>query len=273
MAVVFLYESFDWLREEKKVAEQAVIHGKLCDSKKGFPVLVNGEGEVYGEIFDLEEQEIDKLYMELCKRGNFKKVQKTVKTDTNVIECLTFQFVEDTSSFLPINRGNWKEYNYFESKPERTFYFAYGSCMDTERMQKAGVDHHFQSIVGAGKLENYTLRFSVHVHDGGRADIVEEGGKVEGILYEVPFEAVEYLYVREGVYTNLYRPTFVNVEVNGVNYENCLTFVVCSKKEDLGPPDHYKNEILRGSKGRVTDTYYEKIKQYMENLQQRNVTN
>lgn len=260
-----------FLKDEKQAFEQAVVKGSLYDSLKGYPYFVDGFENVYGEVYEVTNNRLQVIETYIKGKGPHVKEKRTIKTDVGEIEAYVFRYEGELHHTIKIERGDWKEYVYFNEKPETTFYFAYGSCMDIERFQLADVDHHFQNVVGAGKLQNYSLRFTVHVEDGGRADIVEDGGMVEGILYELPFEAVLYLYQREGVYRHLYRPTFVDVKVDGKMFENCLTFVVCDKKEDLGPPDHYMNEILRGSKGRVSDSYYEQIKQYMRKLQRKRV--
>ncbi len=65
----------------------------------------------------------------------------------------------------------------------------------------------------------------------GRADMVEEGGVVEGKLYRVPPEAITYLYGREGVDNNGYRPAIISVEHEGKMVDHVLTFFVLNKEK------------------------------------------
>jgi cation transport regulator ChaC len=158
----------------------------------------------------------------------------------------------------------WKKYHAFESEPE-LLYFAYGSCMDNDRFIKQGVDHLFQNVVGRGVLDGYSLSFPKIREDGGRADIVEGEGTVEGKVYKIDQEALEYLFNREGVYTDLYRPIFVDITLNGKRTKDVLTFTVIDKKENAAPPEVYATEILRGGKGTLSEEYLTKIKNFFLN--------
>ena len=72
--------------------------------------------------------------------------------------------------------------------------------MDTKRFEKAGVNPLFSKCKSRrGTLDGYQLAFTRKTHDGGRADIVEKGGTVEGKVYEISVAAIPYLYRREGV--------------------------------------------------------------------------
>lgn len=166
----------------------------------------------------------------------------------------------------PILHGDWKLYRFLSQQPEKFFYFAYGSCMDLERFKKAGVDHLFADVTGAGYLKGYSMKYLFGMDDGGRADIIEDGGATEGIVYDLPFEAADYLFKREGFKIGFYRPAFVEVMVNGRLLSNVLTFHVYNKRGELAPPEHYATEILRGAKGRVSTAYYQKLESELKRL-------
>ncbi|WP_331713711.1 gamma-glutamylcyclotransferase family protein [Lentibacillus sp. JNUCC-1] len=95
-----------------------------------------------------------------------------------------------------IKGGDWKVHHLI--KQPSFLYFAYGSCMDDARFKAQQADQFFTDVLGQGVLKGYTLRFTRKQHDGGRADIVEEGGVVEGKVYRVTPEVLPYLYKREG---------------------------------------------------------------------------
>lgn len=100
----------------------------------------------------------------------------------------------------------------------------------------------------------------------GRADIVEEGGRVEGKVYNIPVRALkEYIYRREGV-PFAYRPTFVTLDLNGKKVQ-ALTFVVNNKSEETAPPEWYKEEILRGAEGYLSDRYLSELKHHLNSLE------
>ncbi|WP_180271463.1 gamma-glutamylcyclotransferase [Fredinandcohnia onubensis] len=123
------------------------------------------------------------------------------------------------------------------------------------------------NMVGVGVLDSYSLRFTrKSTVDGmGRADIVEEGGQVEGKAYEIPVEALKnYLYQREGA-PFAYRATFVTIKLNG-NDTQAITFTVKNKNEEMAPPADYEKEILRGAKGYLSEDYILKLKAHMDGL-------
>jgi cation transport regulator ChaC len=138
--------------------------------------------------------------------------------------------------------------------------------VDHARFKLAGVDHYFQKLAGVAELEGYTLRFAKKLPDGGRADIVEEGGVVEGKVYEIPYECLEYLYRREGVHTRLYRPALIDVKMDGQTVQDVLTFIVVSKDSETAPPDHYLEEIIRGGTGFLSDSYLAELTEHVKTL-------
>ncbi|WP_279401690.1 hypothetical protein [Piscibacillus salipiscarius] len=45
-----------------------------------------------------------------------------------------------------------------------------------------------------------------------------------------------------------------------------LTFIVIDKLEEIAPPDHYLNEIVRGGKRHLSETYLKQINSRVERL-------
>lgn len=260
------------LKDSRCLSEQAWVYGELYDTGQGYPVLRKSMVEkVYGEVYSINQDTLQKLdiledYQEGRKSNLYERMESTVYTDEG--ETTAFVYIENqpNKASSVIKHGDWKLNNLLKSSPPNLYYFAYGSCMDTERFKQANVDHFFQKVVGACTLEGYSMKYLFSVHDGGRADIVEDGGVTEGILYKIPFECIEYLFKREGFYTGWYRATFVDVKVGEKLYTNVLTFHVYDKKKEQAPPAHYATEILRGSKGRVSDEYYKKLVSELQRL-------
>lgn len=263
------------LKNAKLLYEQAWTFGQLFDTPYHFPVLYESpNNKIYGELYEITEDELkllDRLegFEEGKENNYYERKIKTIFTDQGCFDAYVYI---DTKRHIEVSNeilnGDWKVYQLEQSRPEYIDYFAYGSCMDHERFQKHGVDHYFQNVKGTGILNGYSLRFSLPTSDAGKADIVEDKvGIVEGIVYQIPFEATHYLYRREGVAIGLYRPAVITVKINGRNIENVLTFIVIDKKEETPPSCLYAKEIFRGAKGYLSEGYIKSLQQHVKQLQ------
>ncbi|MFD2445651.1 gamma-glutamylcyclotransferase [Bacillus sp. CGMCC 1.16607] len=253
-----------------RISEQAWTNGELFDTGRGYPMMRPSEDQkVYGELYEINGDQLEKLdeledYQVGRTNNLYDRVVQMIRTDIGDFEA--FVYLSEAENEIRIPNGDWKVYQLTVQKPETVYYYAYGSCMDMDRFQKAKVDQYFEKVVGAATLENYSMKYLFTSADGGRADIIEDGGLTEGILYETPYDAVEYLFHREGYHTGWYRATFVDVLVDGRVYQDALTFHVYDKKEEIAPPEHYAVEILRGSKNRVSAGYYKKLVKQLKDL-------
>lgn len=254
------------LEQAERMAEQAWTYGKLYDTGHDYPAVVeDDEGCVYGNLYEVNGEQLKQLdvlegYHGFADENNlFNRIVQTVHTDQEATEAYVYVTAESQfDTWHWISSGDWKVH--LHAGTQELLYFAYGSCMDHERFRQAGVDHLFQDLAGRGVLPGYSFRFTIKHSDGGRADIVEDGGVVEGKVYRINQEAREYLYGREGVHTGAYRPTFVNLELNGEKVTNVLTFTVIEKEqEETAPPAHYAAEILRGGEGTLSVRYLKNL--------------
>lgn len=265
------------LKSATRITEQAWTKGKLYDTGFGYPALKRtSSSKVYGELYEVSKRELERLdQLESYTKGSddnlYERIEQKVFTDDGVYDA--YVYVAGDSSLLKTKMTNqdWKEYKLFASKKESVLYFAYGSCMDEERFKAAGVLHYFKKIVGKGVLPNYSLKFTHRssTDDLGRADIVEVGGVVEGKVYEIPVEALNYLYRREGA-PFVYRPTFVTIKVNGYE-KQALTFTVIKKLSEIAPPEDYAEEIIRGGKEILSDSYLSSLKAHISSLNKLNL--
>ncbi|MFE8699515.1 gamma-glutamylcyclotransferase [Cytobacillus sp. FJAT-54145] len=260
------------LKDARCLVEQAWIYGELYDTGLGYPTMMPSEDKVvYGEMYEINNEQlwqIDKLEDYVAGRSNnlYERVTYNVFTDQDSLEAYIYVSNRKDLHVTPIPHGDWKLYTFLKEKPETFYYFAYGSCMDTERFRLANVDHYFSNVIGVGMLEQYSMKYLYSVSDGGRADIVEDGGLTEGIVYEAPYDAVQYLFKREGFYTRAYRPIFVDIKMKDTILKDVLTFHVYDKREETVPPHHYATEILRGAKGRVSSKYFEYLRNELVRL-------
>lgn len=250
------------------VSEQANVNGKLYDTGEGYPaLLLNQESSVFGEIYSVTQDTLQTLdilegYKEGRESNLYYRCKKEAQTDNAALTCWVYVIDETYNQRLgeEIPFQDWSVHQWYESF-QQVKYFAYGSCMDTDRIEKAGMIDHFSNDVQVGKLAGYRFAYSFPLPDGGRADIIEadQAEYVEGIVYSLPKDAIDYLFKREGVYTQFYRPTFVTIEIDGKQQSQVLTFTVIDKHPCSAPPEHYATEILRGAKGRLSDSYMQKL--------------
>jgi gamma-glutamylcyclotransferase (GGCT)/AIG2-like uncharacterized protein YtfP len=253
------------------LAKQCWTNGILFDTELGYPAMItNNVKRVYGELYEVNETQLKKLdrlegYEAKGIENEYERIIQTIFTDQHSEQAFVYRYLHNKVKELPmIKSGDWKCHLY--TNKSKLLYFAYGSCMDNERFKLGEVDHLFENIVGCGHALNFSLAYTVHFQDGSRADMIEADDIVEGKVYEINQEALHYLYEREGVLINIYRPAFINIKINGVLHKNVLTFLVINKKEEIAPPKHYSNEILRGAKGFVSDDYYRKLENKLVKL-------
>jgi gamma-glutamylcyclotransferase (GGCT)/AIG2-like uncharacterized protein YtfP len=259
------------LKGAELIARQCWTGGKLYDSHCGYPFLAKVQSSrVYGELYQVNDTQMKALdhlegYHGPEKSNLYDRSLQKVYTDKGIYQAYVYVLPkgEEVMRMVEIKSGDWVIEKL--QKQQSLFYFAYGSCMDTKRFEEAGVSRFFQNVKGRGILPGYQLAFTRKSRDGGRADIVEKGGTVEGKVYEIPKAALEYLYRREGVNAGCYRPALIDIGFNDTILKNVLTFVVINKEEETSPPMHYVNEILQGGTGLLSDSYMEKVKTNLRN--------
>ncbi|WP_338785963.1 gamma-glutamylcyclotransferase [Metabacillus sp. FJAT-53654] len=253
------------LRGAKCLARHCWTSGILYDTGKGYPAMCcDPLQRVYGELYEISYEQLQTLdvlegYRGENKSNLYDRIIQSVFTDLIRYDNVFVYIYKNTQEKMThIPYGDWKCHRYLNN--DNLLYFAYGSCMDDERFRKSKVDHLFKLVKGCGKAHGFSLAYTRKSSDGGRADIIEAKNTVEGKVYKITKECLSYLYRREGVQAKIYRPAFIDIEMNGKTYTNVLTFLVIDKNEETAPPEHYAREILRGAKGFVSDQYFEKLK-------------
>ncbi|WP_379137740.1 gamma-glutamylcyclotransferase [Paenibacillus sp. sgz500958] len=269
--LVFVYGSLLWseennryLRDARRISALAWTQGRLIDTGLGYPAMLREEetGTVNGELYSMtaetlrEIDEFEDFYGFGHLDNEYERVKLEVWTDKGKFQAWAYIFNRETG--LAAVHGDWRL-----SQMQRTgnvLYFAYGSCMDTERISQAGWHDHFKMVVGRGVAEGFSLKFTYVMEDGGRADLVECGGRTEGKLYRISAECLQqYLYLREGVDSNQYRPAVIPVRLDNGDSVPAVTFIVVDKQSEIAPPAHYMKEILRGARPVVSAEYHEAL--------------
>ncbi|MFD2760792.1 gamma-glutamylcyclotransferase [Lentibacillus juripiscarius] len=249
---------------------QCWVNGALYAVDEDVPVMgEHPSNRVYGELYEVTEtqlQMIDQM-MSGFPDSLYQRVSVQVSFDTEESkEAFIYKADASLSSRCTlIPSGDWLVYQYLKHHFIR--YFAYGSCMDKERFRQANVAHYFKNVEGRGVLGGFRFQFSRSTDDGGKADLVEKDQeKVEGIVYRIPIRATSYLYRREGVYSQSYRPAIVPVEIHGEVHQ-ALTFIGMEKSPETAPTALYGREILRGGENYLSESYLQMIRGKIHHLQ------
>ncbi|WP_170007162.1 gamma-glutamylcyclotransferase [Bacillus fonticola] len=234
------------------IAEQAWIKGwSAWETEQGVTLVQKEEGStVYG-----------RLYHVLGKQTS-SHTPVTVFTDNGEIQAFVAEGEHSNiQSIKWVAYGNVRLQEWLNKTEKPRYYFAYGSCMDLERIEQAGKLAHFSLGKEAVTLPHYRHAYTFAVEDGGRADCVEDHDSVvEGILYETTVEGIEYLFHREGVHKGHYRPAIVDTLDQSGEKRVCLTFLVLDKQQETPPPVHYATEIVRGATPLLPQAYIESLK-------------
>ncbi|MFD1773430.1 gamma-glutamylcyclotransferase family protein [Paenibacillus rhizophilus] len=272
MELVFVYgtlrqgeENHHLLCNARPIALMAQSKGVLMDTRQGYPAMVQeGSGVVAGELYEMPPEvlarldELEDYYGQGNPANEYERIRAVVTTDSGQQEAWVYVYLERGQDVIA--GGDWKLH--LLRRSSHVLYFAYGSCMDLERITLAGAAGWFEDVKGRAAADGFNLLFTYRAKDGGRADLVETGGKTEGKLYRIPTECLdEYLYLREGVDSGMYRPAVLPVQCEDGSVQDAVTFVVVDKNSEMPPPGHYLREILRGARPVVSPEYYTELEE------------
>ena len=140
-------------------------------------------------------------------------------------------------------------------------YFAYGSNMDSKRLDERNVKY---GLIGKAILSNYKLLFnkkSKKNPEVGFANVSEcLGSNVEGILYSISKESMLKLDKFEG-FPEHYRREFLNILVPECDCEiHAITYIANDHwiADNLRPTTEYIDRLLE-AKNYLSDSYYNYI--------------
>ncbi len=141
-----------------------------------------------------------------------------------------------------------------ESK-EKVHYFAYGSNLDPNQMEKRGV-FIYESMVG--KLSGYELIFPIfsQARSCGVADIIPGEGFVYGVVYTLDMRGMERLDMYEGFYNR--ERVKIQTKIGTVEaFTYVVDMPVEEKKETfITPSKRYIETIIRGAEQHEIDQDY-----------------
>lgn len=252
-----------------KHLETAKTLGLLYDLSYGYPAMIGGEKEVWGEIIELKNVEealkvLDRLegYSGVeSPRNLYNRTVQEIQTLSGKSQQAYVYFWANPDT---INRlGTQIKYSWNKSlrlvktsegeKEMSRLYFAYGSCMDYEgRIQSSGFAEGFERI-GVARLEGYEFKMNKLAMDGVHvyANIIPSSeGYVYGVLYKITDQVEEdFLNIREG-YPRHYGKEMVTVSVGEDEYREVLVYTaqpsyICTGFKPTSQV--YVEELTRGA--------------------------
>ncbi len=217
------------LKQIEEIKKSNLSNMELKSFELGF-ILLNTMGEAF----------LSTLYVE--KKAEWRLRAPIVETRTTLLERLT--------------------------NKQPPLYFSYGSNMSTQtflsRLGRTDYDvQSFEKIVrpAKGTLRGYRVVFNRPSSEhSGHSDInleVDENGRVEGVIYNLNKEALEYLNHTEPGYS------LQIVKVTGPQQKEveCQAFVYNGPREERPPERSYFNSLLRGAQERgLSPEYIETLK-------------
>lgn len=130
--------------------------------------------------------------------------------------------------------------------PDTTLYFAYGSFLDPERMEKAAPGSQFRFIAHYPETK---LDFVENAGNGAIPTLIKEAGNtVWGGVFEIPPEAVDSLTAAERAEGREAGFDAKAVDREGNKYD-CLTFVSpLEPNGEVTPPTDYLDSMINGAR-------------------------
>ena len=252
-----------------KHLETAKTLGRLYDLPYGYPAMIGGDEEVWGEIIELKNVEaalnvLDRLegYSGMgSPRNLYNRTIQEIQTLSGKEEHAYVYFWANPDTLDQLGtqiKHCWRKSLHLATIPEEEkkmsrYYFAYGSCMDYEgRIQSSGYANGFEKI-GVDRLEGYEFKMNKLAMDREHvyANIIPSPqGHVYGALYKITDRVEEdYLNIREG-YPRYYGKEMVTVSVGENEYDNVLVYTVqpsyiCSGIRPI--TEVYEEELKRGA--------------------------
>lgn len=148
------------LAQSACINEQARTKGSMFAAKEGPTAVLNGEGYIYGEVYEADELCIHKL--DQFFQG-YHKQMVFIETDVGIKNALIyFMNKDECDGFTKISIGDWKEHQMISKSKNPVYYFAYGSCP----LSKGGSQSLFSRSSGKSCFKR--IHNPLHVKKGRR---------------------------------------------------------------------------------------------------------
>lgn len=140
----------------------------------------------------------------------------------------------------------------------KTYYFAYGSNMDTQQMLKRVPS---AKKIGIGRLEGYSLRFNRRgtYRNSGVASVEKANDEVLGVVWEIKSSDIAIL-------TKIEDPAAYDRETIEVMFDDgrtqpCITYIAKKQDNFIAPESDYLELIINGAKeAGINETYINRLR-------------
>ena len=252
-----------------KHLEMAKTLGKFYDLPYGYPAMIGGEDEVWGELIELKDVKVALKALDRLEgysgvespRNLYNRTVQEILTPSGKVERAYVYYWANPNTIGQL--GTQIKYSWRKSlrvakiaegeKEMSRYYFAYGSCMDYERrIQASGYAEGFERI-GVAQLEGYEFKLNKLAMDGVHVYanmIPSPEGHVYGVLYKITDRVEDdYLDSREG-YPSHYGKERVTVSIGDRVYGDVLVYTaqpsyICSGFKPT--TEVYEEELKRGA--------------------------
>ncbi|NON61172.1 gamma-glutamylcyclotransferase [Acidianus sp. RZ1] len=256
---IFVYGSLRYgyelhhLLKDKRLVGLGFIEGYKMLDLGNYPGIVRGDGIVWGEVYDIDEQLLMLLDEVEDYRG--KPDDLYVREKTTVFFDQKRRFYLDNVYMYKYNQYNagFKEiesgdYSRWSGMPVLTNYFAYAENTNLEILKERGVKNILAQL--KGYLDGYRLIFNVKCKYGYCANLKEEHeAKVCGYIYVVLEDELSVLDKAEEHLVKYIRDIVKVKDEEGKVYF-ASTYVYDIKDKNMKPSEEYL-KIIREGLGRL----------------------
>jgi gamma-glutamylcyclotransferase (GGCT)/AIG2-like uncharacterized protein YtfP len=192
----------------------AIIHGKLLDLGE-YAGLVEGDGVVTGEIYEIDDKLLERLdevegFRPHDPAGSLylrKDVRARCFADGTTVGVAAYFFSRATGTERQITCGDFRRYG-SEKNSRKVWVIAYGSNLSTERLARRlkefGPERAAQrtATVLSGHLEGFRLTFNKKRYGGGQPaaniEFAGEGAQCPAVAWSLTPEEIAVIDENEG---------------------------------------------------------------------------
>ena len=242
--------------KESKYLGLALCKGVLKDAGS-FPALINGDGEVIGEVYQIDSNTVlpllDRIegYSKKDESRSLylrKELPVRLLSDGKWVETVTYFYNRDAKELPTIPNGDYRQY-LLDQREGTVFYLAYGSNLSTSRMkQRIG---GWKQIV-KGYLPDYQLVFNKRPGSGepyAFANIISgtQGKNCPCVAYEIDQELLLKLDKCEGTPIHYIRTVLTMIPDDGQELQGYIYMANPDQLvPDRQPSNKYRGYLLKG---------------------------
>lgn len=214
-----------------------------------YPGVIKGDGVIWGEVYEIDENLLrkldeiedyrgreDDLYVRSKTRVYFDQKRKYYLDNVYL-----YVYNQDISYRDEIESGDYAAY---VGMPRVINYFAYAENTNLNVLKERGVKKILKEIKAV--LPGYKMIFNIKCKYGYCANIKEfEGGRICGYVYVMFEDDLNFLDKAEEHLIRYVRETFKVVDENGKEYFG-LAYVSDYKEGEEKPSEEYVKAIVEG---------------------------